>query len=240
MGRNADWYEADVRTLFTPLARAIGQLDDRIFLGVLLRCVAWSAVGFLVLHAAAVWAVQRLLDLHGALGWLAGVLASVGASFLALWLFLPLAAAIGTLYIDRIAAAVERRWYPYLPPARGASLGGQIWDGVSLGGRILVLNLLALVLALILPGIGLLLAWAIAAYAIGRGLFVAVAMRRMPRPAAEMLYRRARVQVLAHGGIMALTAYLPLVNLLIPLLGTAAMVHVLDQALTPGAPISRP
>ena len=226
-------------TVFTPVARAIGQLDDRAFLGVLLRSLAWSAVCFIALHVAAVWAVQRALDLHGPLGWATGALASVGASLLALWLFLPLAAAIGTLYIDRIAAAVERRHFPLLPPARGASLGAQIWDGVSLGGRILALNLLALVLALTLPGAGLLLAWAIAAYAIGRGLFVAVAMRRMPRYAAEALYRQARMQVLAQGGIMALTAYLPVLNLLIPVLGTAAMVHVLDRALTRPAPIAR-
>ena len=95
-----------------------------------------------------------------------------------------------------------------------------------------MLNLLALVLVLILPGIGLLLAWAIAAYAIGRGLFVVVAMRRMPRPVAEQVYRSARGIVLAYGGIMAFAAYVPLLNLFIPLIGTAAMVHILDLALT--------
>jgi len=84
----------------------------------------------------------------------------------------------------------------------------------------------------VLPGIGFMLAWAIAAYAIGRGLFVAVAMRRMPRPAADLVYRSARGIILAYGGIMALAAYVPLLNLFIPVLGTAAMVHVLDLSLT--------
>jgi CysZ protein len=218
--------------LVSPLARAVGQLDDTAFLGVLVRCLAWSAACFIALHFLAIWAVERMLHWHGLLGWGVGLLASIGASLLAAWLFLPLAAAIGTLYIDRIAAAVERRYYPTLPPARGAPLGAQIWDGISLGGRVLALNLLALVLVLILPGIGLLLAWAIAAYAIGRGLFIAVAMRRMPRPAAELIYRRARGVVLINGGIMAVAAYLPLLNLFIPVLGTAAMVHVFDLALT--------
>jgi uncharacterized protein involved in cysteine biosynthesis len=218
--------------LLSPLARAVGQFGDGAFLGVLARCLAWSAACFVALHFAAIWAVERMLHWHGLLGWAAGLLASIGASLLAGWLFLPLAAVIGTLYIDRIAAAVERRYYPMLPPARGAPLAAQIWDATSLAGRILALNLLALVLVLILPGIGLMLAWAIAAYAIGRGLFVAVAMRRMPRPAAWMIYRSARGIVLAYGAIMALTAYLPLLNLFVPVLGTAAMVHVLDLALT--------
>jgi uncharacterized protein involved in cysteine biosynthesis len=221
-----------MQALFSPLARAIGQLDDRAFLGVLARCLAWSAACFIALHLAAVWAVERVLHWHGLLGWAAGVLASIGASLLAGWLFLPLAAVIGTVYIDRIAAAVERRYYPTLPPARGAQLGPLLWEGVSLGGRILALNLLALVLVLILPGIGLVLGWAITTYAIGRGLFVAVAMRRMPRPVADLMYRNARSIILGYGGIMAVAAYLPLLNLFIPVLGTAAMVHVLDLALT--------
>jgi CysZ protein len=218
--------------LLSPLARALAQLDDRIFLGVLARSVAWSAVCFILLHLATIWAVRHLLDLHGWVGWVADLLSGIGASLLALWLFLPVAVAIGTLYIDRIARAVERRYYPSLPPPHGASIAAQLWDAICVGARILLLSLLALILALIVPGIGLVLAWIIGGYAIGRGLFAAVAMRRMPRAAAEALYRRARPVVLAQGCIMALAGYVPILNLLIPVVGTAAMVHVLDLALT--------
>lgn len=222
--------------LFTPLARALAQLDDRVFVGVLLRSLAWSAVCFFALHVAAVAAVHRLLALHGIYAWAADVLGTIGASLLALWLFLPVAAVIATLYIERIALAVERRYYPWLPPAQGAPISDQVMDGLALGLKILLLNCLALLLAFLLPGIGLVLGWAIAAFAIGRGLFVAVAMRRMPRATAAMLYRRARPSVLAQGGAMALAAYFPVLNLLIPVIGTAAMVHVLDRALTAAAP----
>jgi CysZ protein len=217
--------------LFSPLARALAQLDDPVFLGVLIRSVAWSAVCFILLHIATIWAVHHLLGLHGWIGWSVDLLGSLAASLLALWLFLPVAAIIGTLYIERIAGAVERRYYPSLPPARGAPIAAQIWDAISVGLRILLLNLLALVLALILPGVGLILAWIIGGYAIGRGLFVAVAMRRMPRREAEALYRYARPIILAQGCAVALAGYLPVLNLLIPLVGTAAMVHVLDNAM---------
>jgi len=179
--------------------------------------------------------VHRLLDLHGWLGWAADLAGGIGASLLALWLFLPVATLIGALYIDRIARAVERRHYPGLPPAQGASLTSQIWDGISIAARILLLNLLALIAALMLPGIGLILAWIIGGYAIGRGLYAAVAMRRMSRTAAESLYRRARPTVLVQGCILALAGYVPVLNLLIPVIGTAAMVHVLDQVLMAGA-----
>jgi uncharacterized protein involved in cysteine biosynthesis len=217
--------------LLTPLGRAFAQLDDRAFLGVLLQSVLLAALCFLLLHVLTFWLVHQFFALRGWLAWGADIIGTIGASFLALWLFIPVAVLIGTLYIERIARAVERRYYPYLRPAEGASLAIQAWDGLAVGARILALNVIALVLALVIPGVGLIGAWAIAAFAIGRGLFVAVAMRRMSRPLAEALYRRHRGVVLAQGGIMALAGYIPALNLLIPVLGTAAMVHVLDRAM---------
>ncbi len=215
-----------------PLVLAVAQLDDRAFVRVLLQSLALSALGFAAILAGLLWAVHQTTMLPGWLAWIAGITGTIGAALLAFWLFLPMAAAIGTLFIEPIARAVERRHYPRLAPGEAAPLAAQIWDGLAVGLRILALSLIALLLALLLPGVGLVLAWAIGAYAIGRGLFVAVAMRRMPRPQAETLYRRHRGVILAQGGLIALASYVPLLNLLIPVIGTAAMVHVLDHALT--------
>jgi uncharacterized protein involved in cysteine biosynthesis len=215
--------------LFQPFIRAVSQFDDPAFRGVLFQSIAWSVACFAALHVWAIWIIHRVLEWHGWLAWAADILWSVAASMLALWLFLPVAAAIGTLYFDRIAQAVERRFYPWLPPPNGASLVEQIWDGVAVAIQVLGLNIVALIMAFVLPGIGLILGWMIAAYAIGRGLFVAVAMRRMPRTIAESLYRANRGVVLAQGAILALAAYVPVINLLIPIIGVAAMVHVLDM-----------
>jgi CysZ protein len=218
--------------VFTPIIRAVTQMDDPVFRGVLLRSIAWSIACFALLHVAVVWGIHRALALHGMLAWGADALGSIGASLLALWLFLPVAAAIGIMYLDRIAASVERRFWPWLPPPDGASLLEQAWDGLAVAFKVLALNIVALILTFTLPGIGLLLGWMIAAYAIGRGLFVAVAMRRMPRVMAESLYRAWRSVILAQGGLLALAAYIPIMNLLIPIIGVAAMVHVLDMAQT--------
>ena len=164
-------------SVFDGLANTLEDCLGRLFLAVA------------ALHVAAVWIIHRILQLHGWLAWGADVLGSVAASLLALWLFLPVAAAIGTMYLERIAIAVERRFYPWLPPPDGATFLDQAWDGMVIAVKVLCLNIIALILALLLPGAGLLLGWMIAAYAIGRGLFVAVAMRRMPRVVAELLYR---------------------------------------------------
>ena len=88
---------------------------------------------------------------------------------------------------------------------------------------------MALLLALLLPGIGVLLGWAITAWAIGRGLFVAVAMRRMDREHAIRRYRQQRGAVFAQGLVLALAGSVPGLNLLVPVLGPAMMLHVLRR-----------
>ena len=223
-----------------PLTLAIGQLDDPAFVRVLLQSLALSALCFAAMLAGMLWGLSQATLLPAWLAWIAGITGTIGASLLAFWLFLPMAAALGTLFIETIAGAVERRHYPGLPAGDAAPLAVQVWDGIAVGLKVLAFSVVALVLALLLPGIGLLLAWAIAGYAIGRGLFVAVAMRRMSRLDAELLYRRHRGIVLAQGGLIALASYVPLMNLLIPLIGTAAMVHVLDHALTVTNDLSSP
>ncbi len=222
-----------------PVARAVGQFDDPVFRGVVWRSLAWSLACFAALHLCTIWAIHRLLALQGWLAWTADILGSVGASLFAFWLFFPVAAGIGTLYCDRIASAVDRRFYPWLPVTEGAPMLEQAWDGVAVALKVLVLSIVALVLALLIPGLGLVLGWMIAAYAIGRGMFVSVAMRRMPRVVAESLYRRRRGTILAQGAILALAAYIPVMNLLIPVVGAAAMVHVLDMAISEGQPPGR-
>ena len=217
------------------MLRAIGQLDDPVFVGVLLRSLAWSVLAFAGLLAGSTWAVQHLVGQPGWLGWALGLLGGLGAAVLALWLFVPAALLIATLYSDRVAAAVDRRFYPGLSVPAGAPLSVQAWDGVALGARVLGLQVLALVLAVLVPGVGLLLGWAITGWAIGRGLFVAVAMRRMSRAASVALYRAHRLPVLAQGGILALATTVPLLNLLVPVLGIASLTHVLNGAAPGGA-----
>ena len=221
--------------LLLPLSRALSQLTDPALLGVVWRSVVFSTLFFAIILVGTIAAVHHLVIAGGLLAWALDALGSVAAAVLAMWLFLPVAATIGTLYFERIARAVERRFYPMLPPAQPAPVLDQVMVGLEVGLRVLGLNVLALLLTLFLPGIGLPIGWAVAAWAMGRGLFVAVAMRRLNRPDAEALYRAIRPIALAQGGAMAAAAYFPLLNLLIPVVGTAAMVHVLDLALTRAA-----
>jgi uncharacterized protein involved in cysteine biosynthesis len=222
---------------FSATLRAIGQLDDPALLGTVLRGVALAAALFALLATAATLGVHAALTGGGWWAWLAGLLGGAGVLVLSVWLFLPVACVIASCFSDRVAIAVERRFYPDLPRAAPAPLASQIWDGLVRGMRVLVLQLGSLLLALLIPGIGLPLGWAIAAWACGRGLFIAVAMRRMSRAAATRLYRRRRAAVLIVGALVVAANWLPLVNLLAPVLAIAAMVHVLGTGRDQGAPV---
>jgi CysZ protein len=218
--------------MLLPLSRALSQLTDPALLGVVWRSVLFSGLFFAVILMGTIGAVHHFITAGGIVAWVLDALGSIAAGVLAMWLFLPVAAIIGTLYFERIARAVERVYYPKLPPAQPAPLMDQLSASLGVGLRVLGLNVLALLLTIFLPGIGLPIGWAIASWAMGRGLFVAVAMRRLNRPDTEALYRSVRPVALAQGAAMAAAAYFPLLNLLIPVVGIAAMVHVLDLALT--------
>lgn len=221
----------------SPALLAIGQLDDPAFLGAVLRSVGGAVLALVVLGAAMAWGGARAGAywaahwpmLAGGLEWLAGVAGVAGAVVLGLFLFVPLATAIATLFVDRVAMAVERRHYPDLPPGVPASLMAQLWDGLALGALVLAMQVLALVVSLLIPGLGLIAGWLVAAWAIGRGLFMAVALRRCDRGLALALYRRRRFAVLVQGGLVAAAGLVPGLNLVAPVLGLAAMVHVLGR-----------
>jgi uncharacterized protein involved in cysteine biosynthesis len=216
--------------LAAPL-RALGQIDDPVFLGAVWRSVAWTLAGFAGLTVLLVWGGHALVADGGWLGWLAGLLGGVGALLLATFLFLPLASVVASMFADRIARAVERRFYPGLPPAQPAPFSQQAWDGLALGLRVLGWQVLTLLLLLIPPlaPVAVPAGWLVTAWSVGRGLFMAVAMRRMTRPRAAAAYATVRPAVLAQGALMAVASLVPLLNLFVPVLGTAAMVHLLHE-----------
>ena len=216
--------------MLTPFTRALAQLDDPVFLGVLWRSVALSLLAFVALLAACAYGAEELLGQPGWLGWLAGIAGGLGAAIAAVWLFVPVAILIATLYSDRIADAVDRRFYPGIPAPRGASIPLQAWDGVVLGAQVLGMQIVALLLTLALPGVGFVLGYIVTGWAIGRGLFVAVAMRRTSRTEALALYARRRWPVLLTGIVLAVVGSVPPLNLLVPILGVAALTHVLNEA----------
>ncbi|MCO6416629.1 EI24 domain-containing protein [Siccirubricoccus sp. KC 17139] len=213
--------------MFRPLLLTFRQIGDPAFVWPLLKgCLAAAAV-FLGLAALGAWVSAGLAGGEGWLAGIAGALGGLAAFGLAIWLFVPAVLALTGLFLDPVAAAVEQRFYPDLPPAAGAGLGAQAWAGLSLALRFGLLSLLALPLGLLVPPLGAVLLWLISAIALGHGLFEGVAQRRHPVAESKRLRRQLEVPVLALGAVFGGLALLPGINLLVPVLGTAAMTHLL-------------
>jgi uncharacterized protein involved in cysteine biosynthesis len=216
--------------MISPALRAIAQLPDPAFFGTVLRSVFWSVIAFAVMALGVSTGLHLWLAWAGSLSWAAGFVGFLATSFLSVWLFVPLSTAIASLFIDRIADAVERRYYPHLPPATSAAMSAQIGDAVALGLRVLVLQVLAAMTTLIPPHItGVVISWIVASWAVGRGLFVPVAMRRMDRAHAILAYRTRRTEVMLLGALITACGFVPILNLCSPILGAAAMVHVFHR-----------
>jgi uncharacterized protein involved in cysteine biosynthesis len=211
------------------LLLALGQIGDPAFRRPLLWGVLGAALAGAALVsggvAAAGWAA-------GGTGWLAWAAQAGGGALglvLAWWLFLPAAAAIAAQLVEPVAAAVERRHYPHLPPARGAPVAVQLAFGLRFGLRLLLLQL-ALLPLLLVPILGAGLAMLVSAHALGAGMVQQTALRRMDGAAARAAWRRRRVQGWLLGLALAVMALVPLLNLLVPVLGTAAAVHLLARS----------
>jgi uncharacterized protein involved in cysteine biosynthesis len=211
------------------LLLALGQVGDPAFRRPLLIGAALSLAGGLGLAWLASWAVG---EVAGGTGWFATAAAAAGgvlALFSLYWLFVPLLLAVASLFLDGVAAAVERRHYPALPPPQGTPISVQVWSGVVLAAKMAGITLILLPLSLLLPMIGTIGLWGVAAIGLGEGLFLGVAHRRLSADAAEAMRRARRSEIWALGGVLALAGAVVPLNLLVPVLGTAAMVHLFHR-----------
>jgi uncharacterized protein involved in cysteine biosynthesis len=214
--------------MLAALLLPLRQIGDPAFLLPLVKGLLGAVAVFLALAALAAWGTSWLA---GGTGWLATTAATAGGLLtlgLAWWLFIPAMLAIAGIFLDPVADAVERRFYPHLPPAHGARLAAQTRFNLVFGAKIAGLSLLALPL-LLAPPFGAVALWLISTLALGHGLFEGVAQRRMPVAEAWALRRQREWQVLAVGAVLGLVSLVPIVNLLVPSFGTAAMTHLLHR-----------
>jgi uncharacterized protein involved in cysteine biosynthesis len=215
--------------MFRALLLGFGQILDPAFCRPLLLGALLALAGGLGLAWGVGWGVAWLAGGEGWLGTAAAAAGGVLVLFAVWWLFVPLLLAIASLFLDGVAAAVERRHYPALPPPAGASTGAQMRAGLMLAAKMAGLTLILLPLSLLLPVIGALALWAVAAIGLGEGLFLGVAQRRMGVAEAHALRRARRGAIWSLGGVLALAGLVAPLSLLVPVVGTAAMVHLLHR-----------
>lgn len=221
--------------IFRAVGLAIGQLSDPRFRGVLGLGVGLAVVVLIAASAGFVWLIGWFtgdtiwLPLAGEVTWVDDLF-SWGAALLlmvlSVFLMVPVSSAITSLFLDRVADAVEAEHYPHLPPAAPVPFGDQVRDTVNFLGVLIAANVLALILYLIFIPLAPVIFWGMNGFLLGREYFTLAAIRRVGRIEAKKLRRRHMPTIWAAGIVMAIPLSVPLLNLVIPVLGAATFTHV--------------
>jgi CysZ protein len=189
-------------------------------LAVLTFALLWLAVGS-VLYNTAFFEWRPL-------NWLADLMGGLTVVALSWLLFPAVVTLIMSLFLERVAAAVEALDYPGNGPPRRQSIRETLEAMLRLTALTLLLNLLALPAYLLLPGINLFLFLALNGYLLGREYFEMVALRRLDAAATRAARNRFGLRVFLGGVVIAALFALPLVNLAAPVIATAFMLHVFE------------
>jgi CysZ protein len=200
--------------LFTPPFRAV-----------LLKCVGFTIALLALLIIVIEWTFGHFVSwpdwIETAIQWLGGLALVVGSIFL----IPPVTSLVAGLYLDDIAATVERTKFPADPPGRELPTAQSIWLAIKFFLVVLVVNLLALFLLLV-PGVNLIAFYAGNGYLLGREYFELAAMRHLPPAEAKRLRKANRGMVFVCGLVIAALASVPILNLVTPLFATGLMVRI--------------
>jgi CysZ protein len=219
---------------------AVLQLSDPRLRGVIWQSLALSLLLQLVLIGLAWWALQSFATFQWS--WVNELVRWLGTAAVVVLAVLLFPASFGivvSVFMERIADIVERAHYPQLGPARGIPIWTGIWTGLVFLVAVVALNLVMLpfyLIALFVAGLGAALFYAINGWLAARMYYEQVALRRLG-PAEVKAWRRANAWPLWLTGIVIVfLGTIPILNLIVPVLGTAAMVHVAQTLKPPAGP----
>jgi CysZ protein len=215
------------------------------------RAVLWKSLGLTILLLIGIWFGLRevfeilawpffnqmmpgLPSWTGWVGFIAGILASLGLALGLALLIAPVTAIVAGLFLDDVAELVEKEDYPLDPKGRPLPAIRSFILSVKFMGVVIAGNIVALLLLLV-PGINIIAFFVVNGYLLGREFFEFAAMRFRPEIEAKALRSKHSTTVFLAGLIIAAFMAVPILNLLTPLFAAAMMVH-LHKALTRSEP----
>lgn len=219
------------------LGLAVGDLVHRPVLAIIVQAAAISLLLFVLLGGVLLWLLSgsdpcEFVGLGSCpLGFGGGVAGAIGLTLLAAWILYPaVAIAVVTAFTDRIASAVEERHYAATAnTAKRIAIGRGLLMGLKSAGRLLLFNLLALpfYLLLLVTGVGPLILFVIVnGVAFGRDVAELAAARHGDRVSRRAWLKHTRRQQHLIGLVISILFLVPFANLLAPVIGTAAGIHL--------------
>ena len=226
--------------MLTAAGQAFEELFSTPFRAVMVKCVGFTIALLAGLIVAAEWSFTHFVAwpdwIETTIQWLGG-LALVAAS---IFLIPPVTSLIAGLYLDEIAAQVERSAFPHDPPGRELPTAQSVWLAIKFFLVVLIVNVVALLLLLV-PGVNLVAFYVGNGYLLGREYFELAAMRHVSQAEAKRIRKANRLTVLICGLIIAALASVPILNLVTPLFATGFMVRMWKRiAAKSGVKLTRP
>jgi uncharacterized protein involved in cysteine biosynthesis len=221
--------------ILTSFLKSIGQLPDRRFRSVLWRGIGLTIALLVGIYAGLLWLIEWLTEEPltlpgvGEVTWIGDFLSwgSLGVIILmSVFLMVPVASAITSLFLDEVAQAVEDKHYPTLPAVPKISFSEGLKDTVNFMGVLIGANILAFVLYAIFSFAAVFIFYALNGFLLGREYFQLAAMRRIGREKAKELRKKHQGTIWVAGCLMAVPLTFPLINLIVPILGAATFTHL--------------
>lgn len=227
--------------ILTAAGLALSQMFHRRFLKIMgigiLSSVAALFALYHLLRSAVLWLLGDGVSLpfwgpvtlsQDLVGW-ASLVAVLGAS---VFLMVPIAQAVQSVFLDEIADAVEDRHYPHVPRGTPMPFVSALLDGLRAMGVLIAINILALILYLVFPPLAPVIFVGVNGFLLGREYFLLAAQRHMPRPNARALGRHHVIEVWMLGALMVIPLTVPVLNLAVPVLGAASFTHLFQMLRT--------
>jgi len=219
--------------MIASFAKAVGQLTDPKLARIVLIGLAATVILYAVVYVVVGWGAHHLLYQIDIFGWhpltiVGEILGGAVVFIVSLLLFPAVATTTLSFMLESVCAAVEFRYYPSLGPAREQGVMEMTWQAVRFMGVLLLINILVLPVyigALLILGAGAALYFVVNGYLLGREYFELVAMRRLSPRDADALRRAHGGRIWLGGIVLAIISTVPILNLLAPVIGTAAMLH---------------
>jgi CysZ protein len=206
------------------------------------RSAFWKILGVTLLLLAGLWAALRGLfvayalpwldalipgipDWAGWLGFVFGIIASLGLAVGLALLIAPVTAVVAGFFLDGVAEIIEERDYPGDRPGTAVPVGRAIVYTLKFLGVVIAGNIIAVVL-LFVPGINIVAFLLVNGYLFGREFFEFAAMRYRSEDEVRQMRSKHRGTIFLAGLVIAAFLSIPLLNLLTPLFAAGLMVHL--------------
>jgi CysZ protein len=217
--------------MFASVGRAVATLFDRRFVGLVFWMLVVAAILFIALFAGLEYLLFHMPPIAGR-PWINEFLELATPLILILAVFLlgaPVAAMVGSLFIDRVAEKVDAHFYPNDPKAPGTPVATGIGEMFRLVGLSLLINVALLPVDVGIPGLAEAATLLANGWLFGREFFELASLRHLSRKDSDTLRRRHAGKIYGAGLLIAVLTLIPGIDLIAPFFGTALMAHLFKR-----------